>query len=220
MRSFVTGSVLLLLCLVVVRRSFSGENQAPPAAEQLAGSYPAHDEHKQEKTTVAADPYDSPQKNTAFHYDYFGHGLLPVRFVISNDSDLPLSLTSMQLELDLGHHSRVEPASEDEILRRMFSPKQPGPSKIPLPIPLPHKKDSREQKISAELEQVQFKDLAVEPHTTHSGIFFFDISGISAPLSTARLVVSKIRNGNGEELFYFEVPLADAVGKAPSGASP
>jgi hypothetical protein len=198
---------LLALSCLAAEKVF----QLPEA--QPAQSYPAHDAHTQEHAAVAADPYDTPQKNAIFHHDYFGQDLLPLFVVITNDNDLPLSLTGMTVELDLGH-ARIQPAGENDILRRMAHPHQPGPSKIPVPVPLPHRTDKKSQQISEELEQAQFHALAIEPHSTHGAFFFFDISGIDASLSGARLIVSGIRTGSGNELFYFEIPLEKAVSPA------
>lgn len=190
--------------------SFASDKPFEMPAAQPAQTYSAHDANTQEKAAIAADPYDTPQKNSIFRTDYLGQGLLPVFVVITNDGDAPLSLTGMTLELDLGY-ARIQPASENDILRIMSHPREPGPSKIPVPIPLPHKSDKRAQKISAELELAQFHAFAIEPHTTHAGFFFFDISGVNTALSRASLIVSHIKDGSGNELFYFEVPLEKAV---------
>ena len=202
--------ILALLATVLAARGFASDKPFVMPAAQPAQTYPAHDAHTQEKASIAADPYDTPQKNSIFRQDYFSQALLPVFVVVTNDGDAPLSLTGMTLELDLGH-ARIQPASENDILRVMAHPRQPGPSKIPIPVPLPHKSDKRAQKISDELELAQFHAFAIEPHTSRGGFFFFDISNISAPLSSARLIVSHIKNGSGNELFYFEIPLEEGV---------
>ena len=201
---------LALLAIAFAASSFADDKPFAMPAAQAAQTYPAHDANTQEKAAIAADPYDTPQKNSIFRQDYFGQELLPVFVVITNDGDAPLSLTGMTLELDLGH-ARVTPASENDILRVMTHPRQPGPSKIPIPVPLPHRSDKRAQKIADELELAQFHAFAIEPHTSRGGFFFFDISNISAPLSNARLIVTHIKNGSGNELFYFEIPLEEGV---------
>lgn len=202
--------LLALIATTFPAASFASDKPFEMPTAQPAQTYAAHDANTQEKAAIAVDPYDTPQKNSIFRTDYLGQGLLPVFVVFTNDGDMPLSLTGMTLELDLGH-ARIQPASENDILRIMSHPREPGPSKIPVPIPLPHKSDKRSQKISAELELAQFHAFAIEPHTTHAGFFFFDISGVNAPLSRASLIVSHIKDGNGHELFYFEVPLEKAV---------
>ena len=209
--------LLALIATPLTAASFASDKPFEMPAAQPAQTYAAHDANTQEKAAIAADPYDTPQKNLIFRNDYSGQGLLPVFVIITNDSDAPLSLTGMTLELDLGH-ARIQPATENDILRIMSHPREPGPSKIPVPIPLPHKSDKRAQKISAELEQAQFHAFAIEPHTTHAGFFFFDISGSNVALSRASLIVSHIKDGNGNELFYFEIPLEKAVSTGPNSS--
>lgn len=207
--------IFAMITAALAAPSFAADKPFIMPEAQPAQTYPVHDSHTQEKAAIAADPYDQPQKNAIFRHDYFGQDLLPVFVVITNDNDAPLSLTGMALELDLGH-ARIQPAGENDILRIMTHPRQPGPSKIPIPVPLPHKTDKSAQKIAAELEQAEFHAFAIEPHKTHAGFFFFDISGTNAPLANARLIVSHIKDGSGNELFYFEIPLEKIVSAAPS----
>jgi hypothetical protein len=192
------------------------EREFPMPAAQDARSYAAHDDHMQEKVAIGADIYDTPQKNSIFQNHYFEHGLLPVFVVISNDAGQPLSLGNMQVELDLGHRSHVGAANDDEILRRMITPPSPGPSKIPIPVPLPHKHSSKEQAILNEVQKAKFPTADVAPHASTAGFFFFDISGMDAPLSTGRLIISGLRKSDGAELFYFEIPLAKAISTSSS----
>ena len=63
---------------------------------------------------------------------------------------------------------------------------------------------------NSEIEQdfntFEYSALAVEPHTTRAGFLFYDVSGLSHPLVGARLYVRSVRDAEGNELFYFEVP--------------
>jgi hypothetical protein len=47
----------------------------------------------------------------------------------------------------------------------------------------------------------------VEPHSTRSGFLFFDVSGVQQPLIGSHILFTGIRNGAGQELFYFDIPL-------------
>ena len=216
MNRYLGTSFLFFLAMALSATARQKDFTAP--AIQHARLYAAHDEHTDEHVTIAADPYDSPEKNAAFQFAYRENGFLPVRVVISNDNDYPLGLSHMQAELDFGRHARIQPASQEEILRRMAVPGRPGPRAIPLPIPLPRRKlGKKENAIAEELDQAKFEELAVEPQRTRAGFMFFDIQGINLPLSAAHLIVSRIYNGDGKELFYFDVPLRAAVSSfAPS----
>jgi hypothetical protein len=52
-----------------------------------------------------------------------------------------------------------------------------------------------------------FKAEAVEPHNTQSGFLFFDVSGVDQPLIGSHILITGLRNGAGQELFYFDIPL-------------
>jgi hypothetical protein len=60
--------------------------------------------------------------------------------------------------------------------------------------------------IEQDFNTFEYSALAVEPHTTRAGFLFYDVSGLSHPLAGARLYVRSIRDSEGNELFYFEVP--------------
>ena len=57
----------------------------------------------------------------------------------------------------------------------------------------------------------------VEPHTTRAGFLFYDVSGLDHPLEGAKLHLHKLRDADGNELFYFEIPF-DKYLKSKSSA--
>ena len=77
----VTALLLTVAALAKDKKSFD-----PPSAYH-ANSYPARTFDTQEHVTIAADPYDMPDKAAVFAADYANAGLLPVRIIVSNDSD-------------------------------------------------------------------------------------------------------------------------------------
>ena len=54
---------------------------------------------------------------------------------------------------------------------------------------------------------MMFRAKAVEPHGTQAGFLFFDVEGIRNPLAGAKLYITGLRDGNGQELLYFEIPM-------------
>ena len=50
--------------------------------------------------------------------------------------------------------------------------------------------------------------LVVEPHSTRAGFLFYDVSGLTHPLVGAKLLVRTLRDADGNELFYFEIPFS------------
>ncbi len=192
-------SVLLLSVVCLAAKHF-----VMPAA-QPAKSYPAHDEHSSEAVTLALDPYDMADKASIFSVHYNDVGLMPIFVVITNDGGQAVSLSGMKAELITADRSKIPPATEDDIYRRIAKP--PG-NISPNPLPWPKKaKGSVSKDAMEEIQNAEFAAKAVEPHGTQSGFMFFDVSGISAPLAGARFYLTGVRDAKGNELMYFEVPL-------------
>ena len=192
--------------------SFAGKHFIMPAA-QPAKTYPAHDEHPMEAVTLALDPYDMPDKASIFSVHYNEVGFMPIFVVITNDGDQPISLAAAKPELVTHDRSKIPPATEDDIYRRIANPSA-GVKTSPLPWPKKVKgavgKDAQD-----EIENSQFVARAVEPHSSQSGFMFFDVAGISAPLAGANFYLTGVRDAKGNDLMYFEVPLEKYL-SAPS----
>src|SRR5713226_9001646 len=179
-----------------------------PAA-QPAKTYPAHDDHSDEKLAIAADPYDTPEKAKIFSVNFRDHGFLPIFLVITNDGPQPVSITHMEITLTV-NHSKFTPLSTDDIARRLTNPQantNPGANPLPFPIPRKKVKGTLSKKEMDEIESSQFAARAVEPHTTQSGFLFFDIADLPTPLAAAHLYVNGVNDAKGIELMYFEIPL-------------
>lgn len=176
-----------------------------PTAEP-AKTYPAHDDHTDEKVAIAADPYDTAQKAKIFSIDFAGHGFLPVFFVVTNDGDQPVSIANMQITLVKPDRAKLTPLSPDDIYRRLVNPQgETRPS--PLPIPRRNVKGAITQQDRDEVEGSQFAARAVEPHSSQSGFLFFDIAGVSEPLAGSSMEITGVDNANGNELMFFEIPM-------------
>ena len=180
---------------------------------QPAKTYPAHDEHSSESVAVALDPYDMADKAGIFSVHYNDVGLMPIFLVITNDGNQPVSLSGMKAELVTIDRSKIPPATEDDIYRRIGKP--PGNiSQNPLPWPK-KAKGSVSKDAMDEIQNAQFAARAVEPHSSQSGFLFFDVSGISTPLAGANFYLTGVHDAKGNELMYFEVSLEKYL-SAPS----
>lgn len=188
----VGGSVVLLTAKDFVR----------PVAHS-AKAYPAHDDHAIDKVAIAADPYDTSDKAKIFSVNFQEHGFLPVLFVVTNDGDQPISIANMQVTLTTANRSKLTPIASEDIFRRLSNPHETRP--IPVPIPQKKVKGGVSQKERDEIETSQFIAKAVEPHTTQSGFFFFDVQGVPAPLEGAHIYVTGVDDAKGTELMYFEL---------------
>jgi hypothetical protein len=196
---------LLVVCLLgLVTLSLTAKNFVKPVA-QPAKTYPAHDDHEEEKVAIAADPYDTPDKANIFSVDFREHGFLPVFFVVSNEGDQPVSIANMKVEMVTGNRSKLTPTTPEDIYRRLSNPQ----ARTSSPIPLPRKKvkGTISEKEMEEIESSQFAAKAVEPYGTQSGFLVFDVEGISAPLAGAHMYITGVADAKGTELMYFEIPM-------------
>jgi hypothetical protein len=172
-----------------------------------AQAFAANDDHKDEQVAVAIDPYDMQDKAEIFSVNYRSMGLLPVRLIITNDSDQPISLTQMKPTLVTVNRTKLLPLAPDDIFRRLSHP-EPSERKLPLPIPPGKKiKGGVKQQVHDEVEAAHFSAEAVEPHSTRAGFLFFDVQDISTPLAGAHFYLTGVRNDQGNDLMYFEIPL-------------
>ncbi|MBV9574646.1 MAG: hypothetical protein JOY93_11380 [Acidobacteriales bacterium] len=173
---------------------------------RAAGTYPAHDEHTTEAVSVGIDPYDAPSKASIFSINYSSLGLLPVFLVVTNDGDQPITLMEIKAQLVTGDRAKLSPVTEDDIYRRLS---HPSARVNPYPLPFPTKvKGSVSKQARDEIQTAQFAARAIEPHTTHAGFLFFDVSGVSAPLSGTHFYLNGVHNSKGDELMYFDVDLS------------
>jgi hypothetical protein len=206
-RRFARVLAIVLALIAVVSLAWAKKEFMMPRAES-AKNFPARDEHPSEKVTVAADPYDSGAKLDVFIGKYTEHGLMPVMLVITNDGDEPISLTSMKIEMLTRFKSKVPPATVDDIERRMTGNFKRPDATRPYPLPFPRKaKSALSADIRDEIDRAMFSAHAVDAHATQHAFVFFDFSDLQDPLAGARLFVSGVRTGEGQELWFFEIPM-------------
>lgn len=199
------GLLVSALCVsLFVPVVLASKNFVKPEAKS-AINYPAHDFHRDEKVSIAADPYDTAAKSKIFSIDFSQRGLLPVFFVVTNDGDQPVSIAKMEITLITANHSKLTPLGTDDLYRHLSNPQA---QTRPNPIPLPRKvKGTLSKKEMDEIESSQFAAKAVEPHSTQSGFVFFDIGGIGSPLQGANIDITGVSDAKGNELMYFEIPM-------------
>jgi hypothetical protein len=216
-RKHVLAAFVLAVVTLYVPRLAAKDNKGfvmPRAAD--AKTYPARDASEKDKLTIAADPYDLPEKaQGVFRIKYKEEDLLPVLLVITNDGGQPVALTAMQVELVTRKRQRLQPATEDDVYRRIArQPMQSQPSSNPLPFPRKVKRSLKKEE-AQEIQDSRFAAKAVEAHATQAGFLFFDVEGIDNPLAGAHLYVSGLRNSQGQELIFFDIPLEKYLEHAP-----
>ncbi len=203
MRAF---RALPLVILGLVLPAIAADHTVPPV--QPATSFAAVEVHEKEKVAVAAEPYDTREKEAIFRVDYLSHGVMPVRLIVTNNGDRPISLRDARILFQTPAGDRIQ-AAEPEDIERLMTLKERQGSKIPMPGPIPsiHRKPKASDKeIEADFDQFEYQALVVEPHTTRAGFLFYDVSQLDDPLKHSKLHLHKLRDADGNELFYFEIP--------------
>src|ERR1700685_3070052 len=110
--------VVLVICAIAgLAVCLAAKDFIRPAA-QPAKTYPAHDDHSDEKVAIAADPYDTPEKEKIFSVRFHEHGLLPIFFIVTNDGGQPISIANMQVTLTTANRSKLTPITSEDIYRR------------------------------------------------------------------------------------------------------
>jgi len=193
---------LPLLCLAA--KEFSMPKTQP------AFSYPAHDHHAKENVTVGLDPYNDAAKAKIFTVNYQDHDLLPILLVVTNDSDEPVVLSEMNAELVTADRTKLSPATEDDILRRITHPHASG-ARVPVPFPTKRVKGGMNSRELDEIQSAQFKAKAVEPRSSQAGFLFFDIADLTNPLAGAHFYLTGVRDSSGHEMMYFDVELGKSA---------
>jgi hypothetical protein len=202
MRGF--GLPLLGLCFALP--SIATDHAPPPV--QPASSFAAVEVHDKEKVAIAVEPYDTREKESIFRIDYLGHGVMPVRLIVSNNGDKPISLRDARILFITAAGDKIQAAEPEDVERLMTRTDREG-KKLPMPGPIPTiklKPKGSNQDIEHDFDTFEYGALVVEPHSTRAGFLFYNVSDLDHPLRGAKMHLRKLRDADGNELFYFEIP--------------
>lgn len=201
-RSFLSLG-FFVACLVARSSAF----EHGPAAAKDASTYPAVDIHQDEHVAIAAEPYNTEEKVKIFRVNYLEHQFLPIRIIITNSGDRPISLNDARINFISAHGDRIPAAEPDDVERRISLRDKEGATVPVGPIHIHTKPKTPNGKVEQDFSEFEYAALVVEPHTTRAGFLFYDIQGLgSTPLRGAKLMLRQIRDADGKELFYFEIP--------------
>ena len=182
-------------------------DHAPPQV-QPATSFAAVEVHDNEKVAIAAEPYDTKQKESIFRIDYLSHGIMPVRLIVTNNGDRPISLRDARILFQTKSGDQIQ-ASQPEDVERLMTRKEREGGRIPMPGPVPAiklKPKASDKDVEEDFQTFEYGALVVEAHTTRAGFLFYDVSQLDNPLEGSKLHLHKLRDADGHELFYFEIP--------------
>jgi hypothetical protein len=199
-------AIPLLTLALAVPALARDRDKLPPA--QPATSYPAVEVHAEEKVAIAAEPYDTKEREAIFRVDYLAHGVMPIRLIVTNNGDKPISLRDARILFETASGDRIQ-AAEPEDVERLMTLKEREGGKIPMPGPIPSihlKPKASNKEVEADFNDFEYAAIVVEPHTTRAGFLFYDVSQLDHPLRGAHLYLKELRNADGIQLFYFEIP--------------
>jgi hypothetical protein len=195
-----------LLAVWLALPAMASDHTPPPV--QPASSFAAVEVHDEEKVAIAAEPYDTKEKAAIFRIDYLSHGVMPVRLIVTNNGDRPISLRDARILFLTAGGDKIQ-AAEPEDVERLMTRKEREGGKVPMPGPIPAiklKPKASNKDIEQDFNTFEYQALVVEPHTTRAGFLFYDVSELDHPLKGAKLHLHKLRDAEGNELFYFEIP--------------
>jgi hypothetical protein len=200
---------LVLLCAATTDYAAAGSKKAPPP--RPASQYDTFDAHAKEQVTIAADPCDDAKDCSFFRLPYVQHGLLPIRVIITNDSDRALSLEDARLQFISANKDIIPAATDEDLNRRLFTMKSVRGTKIPMPSPIPSitiHHPAVDKKILEDENDFGFTTTVVNAHSTLAGYLFYDVKNLDDPaLKDAEFYIKMIHTLDGKEnLFSFTIP--------------
>jgi len=206
------GFALLLAALTLCTVARAAGHAPDPGT---APDYADVESHGLEHISVAADPFDTEDRARFFRLDYLKYGLMPIRIIVTNTSDRPISLDDVRIQFLSAENDRLPAANVDEIDRRLNDTGNPLDKKLRVPFPLPHGQ-THNQKIDEDMADFGFPGTLVEPHTTLAGFLLYDIHDLQQPvLRGAQIYVKMVKDHDGHELFPFTIDLDKMTAAQP-----
>lgn len=190
---------------LVATASAADKKVAPPA--KPANQYIAYDAHSEEHVTIAADPCTDPHDCSFFRLPYVQHGFIPIRVIVTNDSDTALSLEDVRIQFISINHDIMPAATLEDINRRLFSTHDAMGTHVPL-VPFPIHHAPVDKKITEDDDDFGFQGTTVNAHSTLAGYLFYDVRELDDPaLKGAQLYLKEIHTLDGKkQLFSFTIP--------------
>ncbi len=193
--AFIPKPLILLTSIAAFAMAEDHARFDPPAPER----FPSHQTVSQ--IVAAAEAYETDdQARPAFgKLNPYKFGALPVLVVLRNDGKSAISLASMRAEYVGPDHQKIgdTPANELRFLQGARAPTSSG---------IPRVKKTKQPLAAWEIEGRAFAARILPPGASANGFFYFQ----TGHRSGSSLVLSGLRNAQtGEELFYFELPLAN-----------
>ena len=203
------------LLLLFILPAHAERKPKPPLP---AAQYPMHITH--DGVTIAAEPGDTKETRPDTRLDYYSHGLLPIRVIVTNDSTEPVNLDDARIHFIAADDTDLPAATSDDLDRRLSTIKAATGTKIPigLPIPITVGKKDIPKKIKQDDDDFGFKTTTIAPHTTVAGYLYYDTQDLPTPVLTkAYLQLRQVRFPTSKRVIEnFEIPLHSSSEASPA----
>ena len=194
-----------LFLFMSIAAAFAADKETEKFEVKPVTSYKARQTNA--KVTVAAQVFVSDEdarpafgKNNPYKY-----GILPVLVIVQNDSDRAISLERIKVEYVTADRERIYSTPARDV-RFVNSGHQPNVTIGPTGPKLG--KQKKNPLGAWEIEGRAFAARMLPPGQPASGFFYFQ----TGFLRSSTLYVSGLKDArSGEDLFYFEIPLAEAL---------
>jgi hypothetical protein len=194
-----------LFLILSIAAAFAADKESTKFEARPAAEYKARQTNA--KVTIAAQVFVSDEdarvpfgKNNPYKY-----GVLPVLVVVQNDGPQAISLERMKVEYVTADHSRIF-ATPAKDVRFINSGEKPNVTIGPTGPKLG--KQKKNPLAEWEIEGRAFAAKMLPPGQSASGFFYFQ----TGFMRSSTLYVSGLKDAkSGEELFYFEIPLTEAM---------
>ncbi len=213
----------VLVCLVIGLAATSllaqDANSDASSAKTTARLHAAiSDSH--EGVTIGIEPWTqaSRYKEKFPKKSPFTKGIVAIHVSFRNDNDhgLRVNLQSIRLlvQLDEDNRQQLIPLSAEDVADAVLlkdNGKDPTAKRVPLPIPLPSTKASRDSNWTALRDACQNAGVptsVVAAHSTVEGLIYFDLRGELELLQAAHLYFPNIVSmGDNQPISYFDIAL-------------
>jgi hypothetical protein len=205
---------LIPLALVALPAlSHTEMRQQSPSKPLTTAALDSHD-----GLTVAAEPWLSADryKSTFPKKSPYGAGVLAIKVNFRNDSDESIKIGLQRIRLNLifedSNRQDLPALSAEELADAVLHPKLTGASKPRLPIPIPTSPGGRDkhwEEFRRLAEDAGLHSNVVAPHSTSTGLLYFDLQNQFDLLSNAHLYIPDLLSlEKNRSLMYFDIDLS------------
>ena len=124
-----------LFALSVALPALASDHTPPPV--QPATSFAAVEVHTEEQWPLPPSPTIQGKKSPSSASIILAHDVMPVRLIVTNLGDRPISLADARILFETAEGDRIRAAEPEDVERTDDAARSGKDRKIPMPAPLP-----------------------------------------------------------------------------------